>query len=609
MKKKIILLIIAAIIVAAGIGGYFYFRELVPLKPQPPSPPFSSEFERNAIDKPPRPPERARPQKEIAQCGDNICDEFEKANPNACPADCLSAQSSRPSQPTIPSSSRSSQSSSKAQSSLSTTESSSSAPSLQSSKPGTSSSKQSSSATAISSSRSSAPTYSSVQLFDSPFGFVQGSFDTNYKFDPSYKNMLDLGVHWDRPFEGHVNTMWTDIENETTGKGNYDFKKTDAALSNFKKDIYLYFSLPIVNTLYGSTLSASNPDGSPYPTDVTAYKNFVKTIVNRYSDKVKYWMVSQNEFDDMEPAAKNLKAYYDEGFDSTVKYAKAACEAIKEVCSDCRPVLGGSVVPLVSFSKKGDTISTPDGNSRAATSDGIHAKLVPAVKESCKNLVIDYHFWYNSDKKDYKTQRDIIDKIKKIAPDLEIWNTESGTVDGMKDITEFEQARDIVRLYVYALSYGQKKLFWTNTLEYDWTQDDSNAFDFMGLINNPKNKDGLSHKKLSYYTYKKMVEVLEGSDWDNIEIIQENDGGYIYKFLKNGKPAWVAWNDNSAEKQITISGVNSSSVKITEAVPNYSSGKDVTNYLTAFSNKIVSAESGKVIIKIKDVPVFIEENY
>ena len=80
MKKKIILLIIAAIIVAAGIGGYFYFRELVPLKPQPPSPPFSSEFERNAIDKPPRPPERARPQKEIAQCGDNICDEFEKAN-------------------------------------------------------------------------------------------------------------------------------------------------------------------------------------------------------------------------------------------------------------------------------------------------------------------------------------------------------------------------------------------------------------------------------------------------------------------------------------------------------------------------------------------------
>ena len=569
---KIVVFIVVALIIV-GIGGYFVFKNFYPSEPKPPT-------------------------GEVGRCGDNICDEFEEKNSNVCPIDCVGVKTEDgkkmyncpqyiPPAPSFYENCKNKGGSVKAG------EKNDKGCQLppQCVLPGTSSKKD-----------------DETISKDSPFGFVQGSFDTNYKFDPSYKNMLDLGVHWDRPFEGHVNTMWTDIENETTGKGNYDFKKTDAALSNFKKDIYLYFSLPIVNTLYGSTLSASNPDGSPYPTDVTAYKNFVKTIVNRYSDKVKYWMVSQNEFDDMEPAAKNLKAYYDEGFDSTVKYAKAACEAIKEVCSDCRPVLGGSVVPLVSFSKKGDTISTPDGNSRAATSDGIHAKLVPAVKESCKNLVIDYHFWYNSDKKDYKTQRDIIDKIKKIAPDLEIWNTESGTVDGMKDITEFEQARDIVRLYVYALSYGQKKLFWTNTLEYDWTQDDSNAFDFMGLINNPKNKDGLSHKKLSYYTYKKMVEVLEGSDWDNIETIQEKDGGYIYKFLKNGKPIWVAWNDNDTEKQITISGINSSSVKITEAVPNYSSGKDVTNYLTAFSNKIVSAESGKVIIKIKDVPVFVEEN-
>ena len=261
---------------------------------------------------------------------------------------------------------------------------------------------------------------------------------------------------------------------------------------------------------------------------------------------------------------------------------------------------------MVSFSKKGDTISTPDGKSRTAESDGVHAKLVPAVKESCKNLVIDYHFWHNSDKKDYKTQRMIIDKIKKIAPDLDIWNTETGTVDGMKGITEFEQARDIVRLYVYAISYGQKKLFWTNTLEYDWTKEDKNAFDYMGLINNPQNTDGLSHKKLSYYTYKKMVEVLEGSDWDNIEAIQEKDGVYVYKFTKNGQPVWVAWNDNEAEKQITISGVNSSSVKITEAVPNYSSGKEVINYSTAFKTETANVEGGMATIKIKDIPVFVE---
>ena len=58
-----------------------------------------------------------------------------------------------------------------------------------------------------------------------------------------------------------------------------------------------------------------------------------------------------------------------------------------------------------------------------------------------------------------------------------------------------------------------------------------------------------------------MVEVLEGSDWDNIETIQEKDGVYVYKFMKGGQPIWVVWNDNASEKEITISSVNSSSVK------------------------------------------------
>ena len=138
-------------------------------------------------------------------------------------------------------------------------------------------------------------------------------------------------------------------------------------------------------------------------------------------------------------------------------------------------------------------------------------------------------------------------------------------------------------------------------------KDDSNAFDYMGLINNPGNTDGLSHKKLSYYTYKKMVEVLEGSDWDNIQIIQEKDGVYIYKFIKNALPVWVAWNDNEAEKQVTISGLRSNQARITEAVPKLESGKDVTDYNGAFNTKNEKIKNGKITLIIKDIPVFIEE--
>ncbi|MEK7721117.1 MAG: hypothetical protein AAB359_01865, partial [Elusimicrobiota bacterium] len=378
----------------------------------------------------------------------------------------------------------------------------------------------------------------------------------------------------------------------------------------FAKDVNLFLSLPIVNTLYGSEVDLSNPGGAPYPTDpdaLSAYKDFVKTIVGRYSDQIKYWMVGQNEFDDLNPLAVNWKAYSEEGLNAMIEYTKTACSAIQEACPDCRAVLGGSVVPMLSFSKKGEEIPTPDGTDHPrAVKDGLYTKLVPAVTKSCKNMAIDYHFWYKSDKKDYRVQRKIIDKIRKIAPGLEIWNTETGTIDGMHGITEFEQARDIVRLYVYALSYGQKKIFWTNTLEYNWTADDSSVFDYMGLINNPKNNDGLSHKKLSYYTYKKMVEMLEGSDWNKIQTITERDDIYVYKFLKNGKAVWVAWNDSDGEKDITIAGIRSSTVRITESVPNYTSGKDVKDYSTAFSTKKAAAKDALVKLKIGDTPVFIE---
>ncbi|OGI17822.1 MAG: hypothetical protein A3J63_03425 [Candidatus Moranbacteria bacterium RIFCSPHIGHO2_02_FULL_40_12b] len=104
-----------------------------------------------------------------------------------------------------------------------------------------------------------------------------------------------------------------------------------------------------------------------------------------------------------------------------------------------------------------------------------------------------------------------------------------------------------------------------------------------------------------------MTEVLEGSDWDNIEKIQESGGVYIYKFNNNGKNIWVAWNDNSGSQIITISGISSTQVKITEAIPKYESGKEVTNYNTAFNTETKSVSAGKITITLSGKPVFIEE--
>ena len=120
---------------------------------------------------------------------------------------------------------------------------------------------------------------------------------------------------------------------------------------------------------------------------------------------------------------------------------------------------------------------------------------------------------------------------------------------------------------------------------------------------------GYGIKKLSYYTYKKMVEVLEGSDWDNIEIIQESDNICVYKFIKTdtGRSVWVAWNDNKEQKEITISGISSKNVMIIEIVPKYESGKAMSDYNTAFQTDTLSVSGGSVSFYLKEVPVFVEE--
>ena len=68
-KKLIIMFIIAVILLTVGIGGYFIFKKPVPPVPLEPKPSFPEQ---------------------VGQCGDSICDAFEKVNPNVCPADCRS---------------------------------------------------------------------------------------------------------------------------------------------------------------------------------------------------------------------------------------------------------------------------------------------------------------------------------------------------------------------------------------------------------------------------------------------------------------------------------------------------------------------------------------
>lgn len=202
----------------------------------------------------------------------------------------------------------------------------------------------------------------------------------------------------------------------------------------------------------------------------------------------------------------------------------------------------------------------------------------------------------------------------------EFWITEFGTHDGDPEPnmvmdppyqSEKIQACGLVKKHIYALAHGAKKMFWTTMTE--WSAFGGSINDYftnVGLINNPS-IDGQAHKKLAYYAYKKMVDILDGSDWNDISIIRESDGIYVYKFVKNGKSIWVVWNENKNEHSITLTlDKDIKNIRIIESVPKYQSGKEVADYNIAFTESDVNIPEGNLSetdIKLKGIPVFVQK--
>ncbi|KKR77652.1 MAG: hypothetical protein UU20_C0003G0027 [Parcubacteria group bacterium GW2011_GWE2_40_8] len=346
----------------------------------------------------------------------------------------------------------------------------------------------------------------------------------------------------------------------------------------------------INNLLTKNNISISSDIAFPvYPKDMEKHKSEVKASAKKYKNNVKAWLV----INEAETGWKDTPEKYAEYFIATSK-------AIKSEAPDALVVMNLAGV-------------SPAGES--SSSAGLKF-LDTALKNGVGPYfdVLDIHI--QGDAANYINMGKIVSDYNNIFKQngiekKSVWSTEFGTYDGDPD--ENSRLPGMKLLYQSektGLSVGIKKMFWTTMVE--WSHYDKNSsgncyFCSTGLVNNSRNDDGKSHKKLAYYTYKKMVEVLDGSDWNNIQTIQEKDGIYIYKFTKNNKSIWVAWNDNDGSKQVTISGITSSQVKVTEAIPKYESGKEVTDYSAAFNTETKTVSGGKVTITLKDAPVFVEE--
>jgi hypothetical protein len=206
-----------------------------------------------------------------------------------------------------------------------------------------------------------------------------------------------------------------------------------------------------------------------------------------------------------------------------------------------------------------------------------------------------------------------------------IWVTEMGTFSGAVKLgpstltqTEADQARDLLKRWVYPLFLGVQKVFWAFGLAEGFGKWDDDFFDHTGLIYAGQDRAHRpGDKKLAYYTHKLMAEKLEGSSWSEIEAVREDVASktYVYKFRRSGKLTHVAWWDyfNDATyapgktRQVPIAGLRNDTVLVTEAVPRFSTGAEVTDYGTAFRKDTRNLTNGTTVLALGENPVFCEE--
>ncbi len=445
----------------------------------------------------------------------------------------------------------------------------------------------------------------SLSYQDSPFGFTSAI---------NQSDAVTLGAKWLR-YGGDM-FSWREIEPQ---RGLYKWEKTDAIFSEASRNhLKLFVTLASLSRWMGP----SNFPGDELSGDKDEYKDFLKKTVERYdgdglddapgSPVVNVWQI-ENEVD-LDLASELLPPAAVEDY---VLFLKESYIIIKQTDPEAKVAMTG-----VGFLASGlEDFFTPV------------LEELDRIKESPSARyfdIFDFHWYPFLDKYNHFQESkdgietsiyldDYIDKIdlmltKNGYQNMPLYITEIGQYSGLPDHmalfrSEKNQTAELLKLYVYPLAKGVDKIFWVTITE--WPGDGvfgnrDGAFDNMGLINNPI-QDGLSHKKLAYYTYKKMVEVLEGSDWDSIQTIQESDNVYLYKLTKTGRLIWVAWNDSSATQQISISGITSSQVRVTATIPKYESGKDVTDYSTTFQMDTLAVVNGSVSLQLGENPVFVEE--
>ncbi len=203
-----------------------------------------------------------------------------------------------------------------------------------------------------------------------------------------------------------------------------------------------------------------------------------------------------------------------------------------------------------------------------------------------------------------------------------------------KPQSEADQAGFLVKRFVANLAAGAKRIAWSTLFEHRSYEGNAHViFNFVGLMYNgvparrgedcdptsqlPCPDPGNGVKKLSYYSYKLLVEKLRDFDPGDVHKLDAGSQGVsLFQFRKGEKIVYVAWSTREGapgEVTLPLPEVRAARIRATVAVPTF--GLDFQtperklserDYPAFFEAKAIDVVAGKVKLMLGEPPVYLE---
>ena len=343
-------------------------------------------------------------------------------------------------------------------------------------------------------------------LPDSPFGMgiYLGQRWAVSDMEKPAEIARSIGIKWMRD-----EFNWGHVEPR---KGEWNFQRFDASVDMATRHGISIFGL----------LCYWSPWAKPHtPEGIQDYCNYVKTVVNRYKDRVHYWEIwnEPNIF------------FWTGTIEQYTELMKAGYDAIKEADPNAKAIgccTAGTDLNFIEQVFKFGGFDKMDILS-------IHPYRYPPTPEET-DLVAELR------------RADAL--VRKYGKPKEIWVTEIGwpTNIGGNGSSEAKQAAMIVRTYILGIASGVvQKTFWYN-FRNDGHDVNYNEHNF-GIIRQDHSQ------KPACVAFRTMTQALEGKEL--IRPLSEGKGVYAYLFEGKGGRVIAAWASSGTAK-LVLSGAGES---------------------------------------------------